>query len=76
MRFLFLSLFSLEAVYAVGDPVFARDLWLVIELPSDSRGRRTRLGKKIAQHVCEAIRAGQTVGWTPLVVGGRSTCCR
>ncbi|TRY81053.1 hypothetical protein TCAL_09447 [Tigriopus californicus] len=67
---------NLEDVYAVGDPIYARDLWLVIELPSDERGRRTHLGKKMARHVCSAIRAGQAVGWTPLVVGGRSTCCR
>ena len=68
--------FSLEGFYAVGDPIFARDLWLVVELPSDARGRRTRMGRQIARHVCGAIRAGQRVGWTPLVVGGRSTCCR
>ena len=30
---------SLDAVYAVGDPVYARDLWLVIELPSDDHGK-------------------------------------
>eukprot|EP00095_Tigriopus_kingsejongensis_P011851 maker-scaffold493_size155937-snap-gene-0.22 protein:Tk11851 transcript:maker-scaffold493_size155937-snap-gene-0.22-mRNA-1 annotation:"hypothetical protein DAPPUDRAFT_95105" len=67
---------NLEDVYAVGDPIYARDLWLVVELPSDVRGRRTPLGKQMARHVCSAIRAGQSVGWTPLVVGGRSTCCR
>ena len=63
-------------MYAVGDPIYARDLWLIVELPSDSRGRRTRLGRKVSGHVCGAIRAGQAVGWTPHVVGGRSTCCR
>lgn len=67
---------SLESLYAVGDPIFARDLWLVIEMPSDERGRRTKLGRGMAKHVCSAIKAGQAVGWTPLVVGGKSSCCR
>ena len=68
--------YSLGEFYAVGDPVYARDLWLVVELASDDRGRRTREGKESAAHVCSAIRAAQTVGWTPLVVGARSPCCR
>jgi hypothetical protein len=68
--------FSLESFYAVGDPVYARDLWLVVELASDDRGRRTREGKASAAHVCAAISAAQTVGWTPLIVGARSPCCR
>ena len=29
---LFLCIFSLKKFYAVGDPVYARDLWLVVEL--------------------------------------------
>ena len=48
----------------------------MVELASDDRGRRTREGKESAAHVCSAIRAAQTVGWTPLVVGARSPCCR
>lgn len=60
----------------MGDPVFARDLWLLVELPSDALGRRTRLATGMAGHVCAAIRAAQRVGWTPLVLGGRATCCR
>jgi len=67
---------NLEEFYTVGDPVYARDLWLVVELASDNRGRRTREGKESAAHVCSAIRAAQTVGWTPLIVGARSPCCR
>ena len=76
INLVYLSVSSLESVYAVGDPIYARDLWLVIEFPSDGRGRRTKLGRRLARHVCQAVRAGQAVGWTPLVVGGRSTCCR
>ena len=38
---------SVDHLYAVGDPVFGRDLWIVIELPSDDRGRRTRLGRQV-----------------------------
>ena len=38
-------------MYAVGDPIFARDLWLVVELPSDDRGRRTRMGRQITKYV-------------------------
>ena len=68
--------FSLENVYAVGDPVYAKDLWLIIELQSDSRGRRTHLGQATADHVCAAIEAGKKIGWTPLLVGGRSKCCK
>ncbi len=41
-----LSCFSVDHLYAVGDPVFGRDLWIIIELPSDDRGRRTRLGRQ------------------------------
>ena len=37
----------MDHLYAVGDPVFGRDLWIVIELPSDDRGRRTRLGRQV-----------------------------
>lgn len=65
-----------ENFYAVGDPVFARDLWMVVELASDSRGRRTRESKEYAAHVCSAISAAQAIGWTPLIVGARSPCCR
>ena len=36
---------SLDSAFSVGDPVNARDLWLIVELQSDSRGRRTHLGK-------------------------------
>ena len=32
-----LYIFSLEEFYTVGDPVYARDLWLVVELASDNR---------------------------------------
>ena len=41
--------FSLNNFYAVGDPVYARDLWLVVELASDDRGRRTREGKEVSK---------------------------
>ena len=41
--------FSLNNFYAVGDPVYARDLWLVVELASDDRGRRTREGKEVSR---------------------------
>ena len=68
--------FSTENYYAVGSPVYAGDLWLIVELPSDDRGRRTAEGRKSAAHVCSAIQAAQTVGWTPLIVGARSPCCR
>ena len=37
---------------------------------------RTAQGKAISAHVCSAIKASQAVGWTPLVVGGKSSCCR
>ena len=37
--------YSLDSAFSVGDPVNARDLWLIVELQSDSRGRRTHLGK-------------------------------
>ena len=74
-NFLFF-LFSAENYYAVGDPVYARDLWLVVELPSDDQGRRTAEGREAAVHVCSAILAAQKAGWTPLIVGGRSNCCR
>ena len=37
--------YSLDSAYSVGDPVNARDLWLIVELQSDSRGRRTLLGR-------------------------------
>lgn len=67
---------SAENYYAVGDPVYARDLWLVVELPSDDQGRRTAEGREAAVHVCSAILAAQKAGWTPLIVGGRSNCCR
>ena len=70
------TLYSYDKFYAVGDPVYARDLWLVVELASDDRGRRTREGKQAAGHVCSAIQAAQIVGWTPLIVGARSPCCR
>ena len=60
----------------MGDPVYARDLWLVVELPSDDQGRRTAEGREAAVHVCSAILAAQKAGWTPLIVGGRSNCCR
>ena len=72
----FLVFFSLSDFYAVGDPVYARDLWLVVELASDDRGRRTREGKEAAAHACSAIQAAQAIGWTPLIVGARSPCCR
>ncbi len=42
-----IKLHSLEGVYAVGDPIFSRDLLLVVELPSDDRGRRSSMGRKI-----------------------------
>ena len=74
-HFLFF-LFSAENYYAVGDPVYAHDLWLVVELPSDDQGRRTAEGREAAVHVCSAILAAQKAGWTPLIVGGRSNCCR
>jgi len=67
---------NLNNFYAVGDPVYARDLWLVVELASDDRGRRTREGKEAAAHACSAIQAAQAIGWTPLIVGARSPCCR
>ena len=62
--------------YSVGDRVYAGDLWVVIELESNGRGLRTALGKAVAAHICSAIKASQAVGWTPLVVGGKSICCR
>ena len=40
---------SLDSAFSVGDPVNARDLWLIVELQSDSRGRRTHLGKVCCQ---------------------------
>lgn len=67
---------DLDKFYAVGDPVYARDLWLVVELASDDKGRRTREGRESAAHVCSAIHAAQSIGWTPLIVGARSPCCR
>ena len=45
---IFSFFFSLDHFYAVGDPVYARDLWLVVELASDDRGRRTREGKEVS----------------------------
>ena len=75
-EFFSVFLFSNENYYAVGDPVYARDLWLVVELPSDDQGRRTAEGRAAADYVCVAIQAAQNVGWTPLIVGGRSPCCR
>ena len=44
----------MDHLYAVGDPVFGRDLWIVIELPSDDRGRRTRLGRQV-RHVTDDV---------------------
>ena len=37
LKFDFFYNFSLEEFYTVGDPVYARDLWLVVELASDNR---------------------------------------
>ena len=37
MKIFKLYIFSLEEFYTVGDPVYARDLWLVVELASDNR---------------------------------------
>ena len=65
-----------DVAYSVGDRVYAGDLWVVIELESNGRGLRTALGKAVAAHICSAIKASQAVGWTPLVVGGKSICCR
>ena len=45
------SLHSLDSAFSVGDPVNARDLWLIVELQSDSRGRRTHLGKVINNYL-------------------------
>jgi hypothetical protein len=67
---------AVDSAYAVGDNVYAGDLWVVIELESNGRGVRTALGKAVAAYVCSAIKASQAVGWTPLVVGGKSICCR
>ena len=65
-----------DVAYSVGDRVYAGDLWVVIELESNGRGLRTALGKAVAAHICSAIKASQAVGWTPIVVGGKSICCR
>jgi hypothetical protein len=37
---------------------------------------RTAQAKAVTNHACSAIKASQAVGWTPLVVGGKISCCR
>ncbi len=66
----------MDFAFSIGDKLYADNLWLFIEVESDDQGLRTAQSIAMEDHICSAVRAGKNVGWTPLVTGGRPSCCR
>jgi len=65
-----------DFAFSIGDKLYADNLWLFIEVESDDQGLRTSQSIAMEEHICSAVRAGKNVGWTPLVTGGKPSCCR